>query len=273
MSSSYRRAIKRRALRRLLWEIDPWHVGATRSSALFACGVSVVVVLGWAAGRDLAGQVVIGLGLGGLGALAWRTHAITLERHQQEMRELWALMLAIGDRRPWLPAGGWALGADALLFAIRETAARGLLMTVELGPGCSSVVLKRMFPAMEVYGVEHDPAFLQQMERFVDWHNMSGYQLVHADLVEGWYDKAALEILPSQIDLLIIDGPPNGRGDGARHPGLRHFCGRMKRGGLVLIDDTHRADERKLAMEWATLDEFRIVHDGGSFVALEACEV
>jgi predicted O-methyltransferase YrrM len=61
-----------------------------------------------------------------------------------------------------------------------------------------------------------------------------------------WYDLAGV---PSEIDLLVIDGPP-----WALNPFIRgraeQLFDRIVPGGLVLLDDAARPGERVVAARW-----------------------
>ena len=100
--------------------------------------------------------------------------------------------------------------------------------------------------------------------------------MIHAPLsdyaIEGrevrWYEPESLTGIPETIDVLVVDGPPNGDGAGNRWPAWSHFRDKMLPGSLVLVDDTARADERAMVNDW-TSDGLKIIEDGGSFVLLE----
>lgn len=187
-----------------------------------------------------------------------------------ERRHLWALTGTMLDRRAWPVPGQWALGADALLFLEREIARRKLRTIVELGPGTSSIVLGRRFQgAVRMYGVEHDPTYARLVRDQMDQHEISGYTLIEAPIESGWYRRSSLGELPLEIDVLLVDGPPNWLGEGNRRPAWTELGHRILPGGLVLIDDTLRADERQMALEWASLERVSLLHDGGSFMVLE----
>lgn len=195
----------------------------------------------------------------------------------QEQRELWGLAGVMSDGKPWPAPGGWALGADALAFVIREARARKSQTVVELGPGTSSVVLGRAGLGLELYGLEHNDIFVTVVRENLAAHGLDDYRLIHAPLtattVEGrtvqWYEPSALEGLPDEIDVLIVDGPPNWDGAGNRSPAWPLLNSRMRSGALVVVDDTQRPDERSMAEGWISSGAMKLVFDGGSFIAME----
>lgn len=187
-----------------------------------------------------------------------------------ERRHLWALTGTMVNQRAWPVPGEWALGADALVFLEREIARRHLRTIVELGPGTSSIVLGRRFQgSVQMYGVEHDPAYARLVRDQLEQHGISGYTLIEAPIEGGWYRRSSVDELPSEIDVLLVDGPPNWSGEGNRRPAWTELGNRIRQGGLILVDDTCRADERQMALEWTKLDRVSLLYDGGSFIALE----
>jgi len=220
--------------------------------------------------------VTLGLGsaLGVAGPL-W----VLVEEHReirQEARDLWALAHAMRDRKAWLPPGGWALGADALVWLLREIDARGSRTIVELGPGASSVVLGSTTDARLV-GLEHDQDYFQSLAKQLAANGLETYELHHAGLearsyageTVQWYEAGAIDALPHEIDVLIVDGPPNFAGGRNRSPAWPELRSRLPVGALVLVDDTQRDSERAMVAEWLADGGLDLLHDGDTFMALE----
>jgi hypothetical protein len=94
--------------------------------------------------------------------------------------------------------------------------------------------------------------FVEATAMWLAGHGLSAV-LRHAPLVEDpstwshtWYD---LQSLPSEIDLLVIDGPP-----WTQNPFVRGraevLFERIAPGGMVLLDDAARPGERVVAARW-----------------------
>jgi hypothetical protein len=195
----------------------------------------------------------------------------------EEARHLWALSGLVLERRPWPTPGGWALSAQAIVRVHDEIRRRNFRTVVELGPGVSSILLGRAAPDVEFFGLEHDQAFVDAVAHKLREHEIVGYNLILAPLttqmVGGhpveWYAPEAISRLPAAIDVLIVDGPPNPYGRGARAPAWPLLCHRLHPGSLVLVDDVARSDERGMLRDWLQDGRLRVLDDRGSFALLE----
>lgn len=106
---------------------------------------------------------------------------------------------------------------------------------VELGSGEGTLLLREMG---QVCSIEHDETWIREYP---------GANYIHAPIVEGWYDPAAIRgKLPSKYDCLIVDGPPGGIGRAGLLEHLDLFAEVP-----LLIDDVHRSVERELAIALA----------------------
>lgn len=196
---------------------------------------------------------------------------------RQEARDLWGLAHAMTDGRPWPPPGGWALGANAIAWLLREMHARNSHIVVELGPGTSSVILGcSNYLDVEMIGIEHDQRFVESVTKQLALNGLDTYRLIHVPLkaltyqrkTVQWYDERILAVLPERIEVLIVDGPPNWGGTKNRSPAWPMLRDRMPDGAIILVDDTHRPDERHMVSDWLQQGNLTVLHDGDTFVAL-----
>jgi len=221
----------------------------------------------------LLGSASAALALGSLSLLVVQARLALA----QENRDLWALSGVMTDGRPWPTPGGWALEADAILLLYREATLRGLRNVVELGPGTSTVLLGRMPQTLSIVGVEHDQSYVRSLRWQIDQHGLKDVQVLHAPLTRqayrgrtvDWYSPEALAELPAQFDVLVVDGPPNWTGHRNRAPAWPSLRGRMSSGGLVLVDDTARDDEREMVEEWLEEGGVSVILDRRYFMLLE----
>ncbi len=123
---------------------------------------------------------------------------------------------------------------------------------VELGSGHGSVRLSENY---NVWSVEHDET----------WLNISSNTYIHAEIVpfsvngiEGlWYNVEKIKhSLPEKYDLLIIDGPPSTIG----RNGVLTFQEIFTWNCHILVDDTHRAQEKFIADELSSQKSLNQIH-------------
>jgi predicted O-methyltransferase YrrM len=170
--------------------------------------------------------------------------------------------------------GGWALSAETLIALINEVVGPTPRQhVVECGSGTSTVwiaLAMRQRGSGHVTALEHDLHFADQTraqlraQGLEAWATVLDAPLTEIDL-EGrtvvWFDTAAFASVPASIDLLFVDGPPGTTGPLARHPAYPLLASRLADGGVVVLDDTNRADERETADDWLsrTQDERQLV--------------
>lgn len=200
----------------------------------------------------------------------------------------WALTPLLDDG-PGLvpPLGGVALSprtAHALLEEMIRLQPRNI---VEFGPGASTILMahaRRLIQGdMTIYGVEHDEGYASRLDWYLEQLDLlHDCHVVRAPLEDQvfdtwtgpWYASDRLDGLPETIDLLLVDGPPNPKGTRARYPALPVVWSRVRAGGVIIVDDTDRRDEREVVRRW--LKEFQpglhLRRDGGRFVVLEVVD-
>lgn len=102
---------------------------------------------------------------------------------------------------------------------------------LELGSGSGSHELSKVY---QIECVEHDKRWLGVYDNI---------KYVYAPIENGWYKIDSIKSVTKNYDLLLVDGPPG-------------FIGRMKfldnlhlfnLNCKIVIDDTHRYDERLMA--------------------------
>ena len=143
-------------------------------------------------------------------------------------------------------SSGWELPAGAFEW-IEKNIPFGSKI-VELGSGYGSVRLSKNY---EVTSIEHNEF----------WLNLAPSKYIHAeitpysiDVSEGlWYDPEKIERdIPKKYDLLIIDGPPSDIG----RIGIMHFKNIFYWDCYVLVDDTHRTEEKIITKDLISKQSF-----------------
>lgn len=239
-------------------------------------GLVVVAAVGIdaAAGRASAVELVALIVLvGWVTEFLFRAHR-DAERREADANARWALAGLMHGGEMWPVMGGWALGPSAAVEWIRRVSVMPSPRIVELGPGTSTILLAHAVPHAEVHAVEHDPEYADRIR--TSTAGLAPVVVVHAPLEQsqggpGWYAPEALAALPDRVDALLVDGPPNWDGKGRRSPARTVIESRMGPGGLILVDDTHRRDERSMVRAWVNSGLCRVLHDGGDHVFLEKC--
>jgi predicted O-methyltransferase YrrM len=180
-----------------------------------------------------------------------------------------APLLSLSGREPLGPLGGSALSPAAAGRLVSLIAQERPRCIVELGSGSSTVLLAQTIAAMDieasVVSIEHDPSFVEVINRHLQSIDSAGVaSVVHVPIAEdggaaAWYSTSEIEaFLPSSIDLLVVDGPPDVRGSGARARALPFLGSRLGAGSLVFVDDTDRSSERRMIDEWTRRDEMQL---------------
>lgn len=193
-------------------------------------------------------------------------HRERLYRQIEALRNLSSMY----DGLPGLPPlRGWALSPDVLVVLFRLVIETQPQLVVELGSGSSTALLTRMLDdhgGGRVVSIEHDRDYVAESRSILiatgipDRADIVLCPLTEID-VEGspckWYDIAQLE-LPGPIDLLLIDGPPQDTGPLARLPAQRLFD-RVRDGGLIVLDDADRPDERATVEIWCARPDVELL--------------
>jgi predicted O-methyltransferase YrrM len=176
-----------------------------------------------------------------------------LGRRDFDQLGLAALEALPGCFLPWSP---FAMRPGAILTLLNEVITTDSQVIVECGSGLSTVYLGRLLRQRgygHVVSLEHDKKWGDLVER---WLNADGLadlvDVVHAPLVDGWYDR---QVIPSvsDIDLLVVDGPPAYVPETAecRYPALPYFYPSMRDGATVILDDILRAGESAIVERWS----------------------
>lgn len=224
-------------------------------------GTATAAVLS-AAGRRLQRTgtgVLAGLAAGLVQAsLLERLAALGRDARNAEDAALLAPILPPGD----ISLGTWAAEPDFLRLVVTELC-RDPAGVVELGSGTSTVLMaavRRRRGGRPVISIDHDPAFAQRTAATLARAGLGDQAEIHVaplrrSAIDGreivWYDRERLErVLPAQIDLLIVDGPP-ARTRLARWPAVELLSPRFSDRCVVLLDDGRRRDETATACRWA----------------------
>ncbi len=135
---------------------------------------------------------------------------------------------------------------------------------LEFGPGRSTRALAETFPSAEIVSLEHQEIFyLKQQELLRDLPNV---WLYHQPLDENLFYSAGVW-QNMRYDLIFVDGPPKKIKPGVRG-GAACVFDQLTDGGFVILDDSHRPDERAIIRRWLAGGEFEVFHAAATFTVL-----
>lgn len=135
---------------------------------------------------------------------------------------------------------------------------------LEFGPGRSTKVFAETFPQAGIVSLEHqEPFYRRHLEAF---QHLPQVQVFHCPLdSSSFYSSGAWEGLA--YDLILVDGPPKKMKPQVRGGASRIFH-QLTPGGIVILDDSHRADEKAIVSRWIEQDGLQEIHSGSSFTVL-----
>lgn len=170
-------------------------------------------------------------------------------------------------------SGRWAMDPIGLLALLQMVVREQPKTVVELGSGTSSVwlalVLSRMHGRLITY--EAEEAYAATTRRNLAELKLDGVVELRVAPLEDvavrgrrftWYRPSAFDDL-TRIDLLIVDGPPAETGREARYPAVPMLFDRLAPGARVLLDDSHRPDEKQVVSAWQTTYPSLVLEAGG----------
>jgi len=193
------------------------------------------------------------------------TRAAAHEEAEWQYRQLEAtisLTAVLPLRAPLPRMRGYPISPDfglAVVDAIDDTGAE---LVVELGSGVSTLICAYALEARgrgRLRSLEHLPDYAAQTRHLLERHGFTDehvevrdaplQEVTVGDDVFPWYDLRAVDDL-SDIDVLVVDGPPGPSHPLARLPALPLLHERVRPGGIVLLDDGDRPEEQEIARRW-----------------------
>lgn len=166
--------------------------------------------------------------------------------------------------------GSWKADTGFLTLIVDQIEKQRPATIVELGAGASSLIVARALQKNgdgRLISCDQHEDFVAATREWLHEYEVDAelratpFRRAPAGWPGIWYDHGPL---PSQIDLLLIDGPP-----WTIHPYVRgaadSLFDRLPVGGTVMLDDGARPSERVVARKWRRKwpnFEFRLIHAG-----------
>jgi predicted O-methyltransferase YrrM len=176
-----------------------------------------------------------------------------------EVEALVQLFQGFTPRAPMPTSGGFALNPTDLLDLLHLIRTRRPRLVLELGSGTSTVWIAYALEQVggRLVSLDHDPGYAEKTRAQLAAHGLTVAEVRDAPLrpvvLDGrsfpWYDTEALADL-HEVDLLLIDGPPEKTGPDARYPAMRVLEDRLADAATVVFDDAHRHDEQIALRRW-----------------------
>lgn len=258
----------------------PQHI-ETQDPKYFAFGREVYLAWAlWAVASFLlilAEQIGLILSLVTLGILVLATllriyHKLQIEqvRHYWQTEALFSIYSTLRIEHPLPPMRLWAASPDFLVLAISLIRRHKPQVIFEVGSGVSTLLAGYCLRAQgsgQVISLEHEMRFTEVTRDNILAHGLQDYASVRhaplqAQVIEGetrmWYDTSALADLPG-IDLLVVDGPPEGTQAMARYPALPMLFAKLNEGAYILVDDFMRDDEYAMVNQWLSDYDLTVV--------------
>lgn len=191
----------------------------------------------------------------------YRSEETIAVQQQKKYQAYFSLFNFINFRHPIPYMTGWAATPELSLAIYEIVSTQKPSQIVELGSGISSLICGY---ALEQHGdgslfsIDHDELYAQKTQNMLARHALDQYcTVMHAPLVRQsinnetyiWYDMANIEC-PSEINLLIVDGPPFKTQKKARYPALSYFYPKLATSAAIVIHDILREDESRMIEEW-----------------------
>lgn len=175
------------------------------------------------------------------------------ERSAADALALARLAALPGGPLPWT---NFSMRPAAIETAVSDVLLHQRRTIVECGSGNSTIYLARLLRRLDhghLVTIEHDEKWADLTSALLAQDGLAEWvTIVHAPLVEGWYDTALLPEV-EEIELLVIDGPPANTPEiaDARYPAWPHFAAALAPRASVLLDDVDRPGEKEVLTRWA----------------------
>ncbi len=176
--------------------------------------------------------------------------------HQLECSQ--QLFQYIKPKLPLPNTRNWVASPDFILTVFNEILQKQPKQIVELGSGVSSLYLGYLLKQHQINGnilsIDHDTHYAEKTNRMLEQHQLEDYVSVEvAPLSNDWYTKDAI-VVPENIDILIVDGPPTFKNPKARNPAFETFKPYLSENALIICDDSKRNEGKNMYEKWLASD-------------------
>ena len=161
----------------------------------------------------------------------------------------------------FLPITEYSLRPYTLVHILNDILINNRRTIVEFGSGISTIAISYLIKQkglnVKLISFDHDSKWQEVITSQYLKDNSSEIQMVHAPLSittnginkgQRWYDEGVVNktLKNHKLDMIIIDGPPGETNEFARYPAIGAVKKYLNEDGIVVVDDIHRPDERRL---------------------------
>ncbi|WP_167470097.1 class I SAM-dependent methyltransferase [Vreelandella andesensis] len=207
---------------------------------------------------------------------------IVQNRLYQQLESLSWLQRRLSIKGSLPPLRGWAMSPDILLRLHTHIMQIQPKLVVELGCGASTVVIAdalRQNGCGKLISLEHLQDYANSTLSILEGEGLSPWVTIRVGQLETWkgehfntdkddsscywYSPEITEHI-SEIDLLVVDGPPAATCQYARYPALPALSDLLSPDAEIWVDDTIRQEEQDICKQWSERFDFIL-----EFYALE----
>lgn len=162
----------------------------------------------------------------------------------------------LGEELILKPMRGWALSPDAIIHVLFELQKNPHPLIYEFGSGQSTIVFASYLKkkgAGRIISIEHDANYADKLQKQIQHSGLEKFvelkvvPLKPQNLDEGSHGCMSYDLSESSkeknIDVVLVDGPPEKNGALTRYFPLRWALDRLSLGGVAFLDDARRTNE------------------------------
>jgi len=164
----------------------------------------------------------------------------------------------------FIPITEFSLRPYTLVHILNDMLINNRRTIVEFGSGISTIAISYLIKQkglnVRLISFDHDDQWQEVIVKEYLKENSGEIQMVHAPLSitanginEGqrWYDEGVIDqiLKNTKADMIIIDGPLGATNEFARYPAIGTVKKYLHDDGMVVVDDIHRPDERRLVKD------------------------
>ncbi len=186
------------------------------------------------------------------------------EMSQQDIQSMNMLSCLLPNNL-YSPITSYTLSPTAIVHILNEIVLLQRKTIVEFGSGLSTLFIARLLSYHKLdatlFSIDHDKQWQNILQSSLDSEGTGGnVNLIRADLESStsldsqqckWYSKSFLEkVLPKDIDLVIVDGPPFSTGQYSRYCAVPFLKNRLLNDYSIFLDDVFRKGENDILSAW-----------------------